>query len=59
MFDESYKKLGVLIPNRKRLAVRHCALEYIFNKQGIEEFEKISIVTHEQFESIKYKAKEN
>lgn len=33
IYDKSYCKLGVLIPNKEQLAIRHCSLEYIFSKQ--------------------------
>ena len=32
-YDKSFGKLGVLIPNKEQLAIRHCSLEYIFSKQ--------------------------
>ena len=49
IYDESYEKLGILIPSRKELSIRHSALEYVFKKY------KVSIVTKEQFESTQYK----
>lgn len=48
IYDESYEKLGILIPDRKQLAIRHSALEYVFKKY------KISIVTKEQLENMMY-----
>ena len=33
IYDKSYGKLGILIPNKEQLAIRHCSLEYIFSKQ--------------------------
>ena len=48
IYDKSYEKLGILIPDREQLAIRHSALEYVFKKY------KISIATKEQFESQKY-----
>lgn len=50
IFDESYGKLGILIPNRKELAIRHSALEYVLN-----EFKEVKIITKEMMESISYK----
>ena len=49
IYDESYEKLGILIPSKKELSIRHSALEYIFKKY------KVSIVTKEQFESMEYR----
>ena len=43
-------KLGVLIPNRNYLEIRHSALEYIFEK-----YKDIRILTHEQYERNCYK----
>lgn len=48
IYDESFEKLGILIPSRKELSIRHSALEYVFKKY------KVSIVTKEQFKSISY-----
>lgn len=48
IYDESYEKLGILIPSKKELSIRHSSLEYVFKKY------KVSIVTKEQFESMKY-----
>lgn len=48
IYDESYEKLGILIPSRKELSIRHSALEYIFKKYNV------SIVTKEMFSSISY-----
>ena len=55
IYDESYKKLGVLIPNKKELAIRHSSLEFIFSKQGKQKFNEISIVTKEQFKNAEYR----
>lgn len=33
IYDKSYGKLEILIPNKEQLAIRHCSLEYIFSKQ--------------------------
>ena len=44
IYDESLDKLGVLIPNRNYLGIRHSALEHIFKK-----YENISILTKEQY----------
>lgn len=52
IYDESYEKLGILIPSRKELSIRHSALEYVFKKYNV------SIVTKEQFESMSYKVGE-
>lgn len=49
IYDESYEKLGILIPSRKELSIRHSALEYVFKKYNV------SIVTKEQFEQMQYK----
>lgn len=53
IYDESYEKLGILIPSRKELSIRHSALEYVFKKYNV------SIVTKEQFESMSYKVGDN
>lgn len=58
IYDKSYEKLGILISNRHQLAVRHCSIEYIFSKNGIEEFKNVSILTHEQFKSLEYRLEE-
>ena len=50
IFDKSMDKLGVLIPNRNYLEIRHSALEYIFEK-----YKDIRILTHEQYERNCYK----
>lgn len=52
IYDESYEKLGILIPDRKQIAITHSALKYIFEKY------KVSILTKEQFNSIKYEVGE-
>ena len=52
IYDESYEKLGILIPSRKELSIRHSALEYVFKKY------EVAIVTKEQFEQAKYKVGE-
>lgn len=49
IYDESLDKLGVLIPNREYLEIRHSALEHIFM-----EYEDITILTKEQYESNCY-----
>lgn len=49
IYDESYEKLGILIPSKKELSIRHSSLEYVFKKY------KVSIVTKEQFEIMEYK----
>lgn len=49
IYDESYEKLGILIPSRKELSIRHSALEYVFKKY------EVAIVTKEQFEQMKYR----
>lgn len=49
IYDESYEKLGILIPSRKELSIRHSALEYVFKKY------EVAIVTKEQFEQTAYK----
>lgn len=50
IFDKSMDKLGVLIPNRNYLEIRHSALEYIFEK-----YKDIRILTHEQYERNCYR----
>lgn len=52
IYDKSYDKLGILIPSREELSIRHSALEYVFKKY------KVSIVTKEQFEVMQYKVGE-
>ena len=49
IYDESYEKLGILIPSKKELSIRHSALEYVFKKY------EVAIVTKEQFEQMSYK----
>lgn len=49
IYDESYEKLGILIPSRKELSIRHSALEYVFKKY------EVAIVTKEQFGYVSYK----
>ena len=58
VFDEIIEKLGLLIPNEKKLAIRHCTMEYVFSKNGIEEFKNIEILTKEQYESNCYRLEE-
>lgn len=41
--------LGILIPSRKELSIRHSALEYVFKKY------EVAIVTKEQFEQMSYR----
>lgn len=55
IYDTSYAKLGLLIPNREHLSIRHCSLEYIVSNLGRKEFGNINIVTKEQFEEMEYK----
>ena len=50
IFDESYNKLGILIPNKDYLAIRHISLEYIFQQN-----KKVTILTHEQYENNCYR----
>ena len=52
IYDESYEKLGILIPSRKELSIRHSALEYVFKKY------EVVILTKEQFEQMSYKVGE-
>ncbi len=52
IYDESYEKLGILIPSRKELSIRHSALEYVFKKY------EVAIVTKEQFKQTEYKVGE-
>ena len=49
IFDESYEKLGILVPNRTCLSVKHMSLEYIF-----EQYKNVGILTKEQFNSMKF-----
>ena len=49
IFDESYEKLGILVPNKTCLSIKHSALEYIFS-----EYKNVEILTKEQFDSGKY-----
>ena len=44
IFDKSIDELGVLIPNRDCLEIRHSSLEHIFM-----EYEDIKILTKEQY----------
>ena len=44
IFDKSIDKLGILIPNRNCLEIRHSSLEHIFM-----EYEDIKILTKEQY----------
>ena len=53
IFDKSMDKLGVLIPNRDYLEIRHSALEHIFN-----EYKDIRIITKEQYERDCYTVEE-
>ena len=50
IYDKSYNKLGILIPNKNYLAIRHTSLEYIFQKN-----KKVTILTHEQYENNCYR----
>lgn len=45
IYDESYEKLGILIPSRNQLAVRHSSLEFIF-----QQYKTIKILAKEQYE---------
>lgn len=49
IFDESYEKLGILVPNKTCLSIKHSALEYIFS-----EYKNVEILTKEQFNQMKY-----
>lgn len=44
IYDKSLEQLGVLIPNRNHLAIRHSTLEHIFR-----EYKNIRILTKEQY----------
>lgn len=48
IFDESYEKLGILVPNKTCLSIKHSALEYIFS-----EYKNVEILTKEQFNQMK------
>ena len=50
LYDESYNKLGILIPNKNYLAIKHTTLEYIFQK-----YKKVTILTKEQYMQNCYK----
>ncbi|MCI9245598.1 MAG: hypothetical protein HFJ30_00350 [Clostridia bacterium] len=52
IYDESYEKLGILIPNRKQLAVRHSSVAFIFQK-----YKNIEILTKEQWKTNCYRLK--
>ena len=54
IFDKSYQKLGILIPSKNHLEIRHCSLQHIFSENVKKEFEQIKIVTKEQFEERKF-----
>ena len=44
IYDENYDKLGILIPNKDYLAVRHTSLEFIFQQN-----KELTILTKEQY----------
>ena len=54
IYNESLDKLGVLMPNRNCLEIRHSALEHIFEK-----YENITILTKEQYMQNCYKIDTN
>ena len=49
IYDKSLEQLGVLIPNRDCLEIRHSSLEHIFTK-----YEDITILTKEQYQANCY-----
>ena len=49
IYDKSYEKLGILVPNKTCLSIEHSALEYIFS-----EYKNAEILTKEQFNQMKY-----
>ena len=51
IYDESLDKLGVLIPNRDCLEIRHSSLEHIFTK-----YKDITILTKELYQANCYTA---
>lgn len=53
IYDESINKLGILIPDRNKLAIRHSTVEFLFNKH-----KDIYILTKEKFESECFKVEE-
>ena len=53
IYDKSLEQLGVLIPNRNHLAIRHSTLEHIFR-----EYKDIRILTKEQYIQNCYKIPE-
>ena len=44
IYDESYNKLGILIPNKNYLAIKHSSLEFVF-----EQNKYVTILTKEQY----------
>lgn len=53
IYDKSLEQLGVLIPNKNHLAIRHSTLEHIFR-----EYKNIRILTKEQYMQNCYKIPE-
>ena len=49
IYDKSLEQLGVLIPNRNHLEIRHSTLEHIFR-----EYKNIRILTKEQYQANCY-----
>ena len=49
IYDKSYEKLGILVPNKTCLSIKHSALQYIFS-----EYKNVEILTKEQFNQMKY-----
>ena len=49
IYDKSLEQLGVLIPNRNHLAIRHSTLEHIFR-----EYKDIRILTKERYQANCY-----
>lgn len=53
IFDKSYEKLGILVPNKTCLSIKHSALEFIFS-----EYKDVGILTKENFDFMNYVIKE-
>lgn len=49
IFDKSYEKLGILVPNETCLSIKHSALEFIFS-----EYKDVGILTKENFDVMNY-----
>lgn len=47
IYDATYRALGILIPDKNCLSIRHCSLAYIFSTEGKKEFKTIEILAKE------------